>query len=165
MTQKNIKNTDKGSRIARMSAARLSAVQAVYQMMANEQRAKDVIDEYMQHRLGKPVDGHNMVLPDGVLFKNIVSGVGTRMDDLRGIIDASLVSQNDAKANNSLSSIESLLGSILLCGAYELMAHHETDAPIIISDYIEVTHAFYEGNEAKLVNGVLDRVKDTVRDT
>jgi len=149
---------------ARLSAARLAAVQAVYQMQSSGQSAEAVIKEYVAHRLGKPVEGHKMVAPDAPLFSAIVEGVARREADLKGIIDAIMQDQNSAKARNSDVSVEPLLRSILLCGVFELMAHHETDAPIIITDYLEVTHAFYEGGESKLVNGVLDKAKRNLRE-
>jgi len=59
---------------------------------------------------------------------------------------------------------EKLLQSILLCGIYEIMAHSDVDAPIIINDYVDVAHAFYDGGESKLVNAVLDRATKNLRD-
>ena len=158
------KKQNTGSKIARLSAARLAAVQAVYQMRAGEQSARDIVSEYRTHHLGQPVEGQAMVAPDTELFAHIVGGVESRMEDLRGIIDASLVVQDSSKPTHCLDSTERLLGSILLCGSYELLAHHDIDAPLIIADYLDVTHAFYEGNEAKLVNAVLDRIRKAVRD-
>lgn len=157
-------SASQGSKIARLSAARLAAVQAVYQMKANDQDARSIITEFRTHRLGKPTEGQNMVTPDGNLFTSIVAGVSDREADLKGIIDATLRGQKEGSARNSEVSIEPLLWSILMCGAFELLAHHDTDVPIIISDYLEVTHAFYEGGEAKLVNGVLDRIGHNLRD-
>lgn len=152
-----------GSRIARLSAARLAAVQAVYQMKSTGQNAAGVIGEYKSYRLGKRLDDQEMVLPDGALFEKIVSGVAERDDDLRGIIDTCLAEQGDANAGKSAVYVEPLLDSILLCGTYELLAHHETDAPVIIADYLDVTHSFYEGGESRLINGVLDNIRKAVR--
>jgi N utilization substance protein B len=59
--------------------------------------------------------------------------------------------------------VEPLLTSILACGTYELLAHHETDAPIIISDYLHITHGFFAGPESKMVNGVLDAIAKEIR--
>ncbi|MEM6781895.1 MAG: transcription antitermination factor NusB, partial [Pseudomonadota bacterium] len=53
---------------------------------------------------------------------------------------------------------EPLLYSILLCGVFEIKNRYDVDIPIIISDYLHVSHAFFEGNEAKLVNAVLDKL-------
>ncbi len=157
-------NKNKGSKIARQTAARLAAVQAVYQMKANDQSAKSVISEFKAHRMGVPLEEQEMVLPDGILFEGIVDGVSDRQSDIKEVIDTLLSEQNKSKSSASLDSMEPLLGSVLLCGAFELLAHHDIDAPIIISDYLEVTHAFYEGGESKLVNGILDNVSKTVRD-
>ena len=63
----------------------------------------------------------------------------------------------------SNTSIEPLLSAILICGTYELLAHGEIDAPIIIADYLHVTHGFFEGSESKLVNGVLDALAKELR--
>ncbi len=157
-------NTNKGSRIARLSAARLAAVQALYQMKSTGQSADSIIGEFKAYRLGTPVDEQDMVLPDGTLFEQIVTGAASREEDLRGIIETSMGAQKAGKSAESGGFVEPLLDSILLCGAYELLAHHDTDAPVIISDYLEVTHAFYEGGESRLINGVLDNVRKTVRD-
>ena len=148
---------EKPSRRAQFSAARLAAAQAVYQMTANDQSAAAVIAEYKARRLGEPVDGEILVPPDGNLFHAIVEGVENRRSDL----DTLLAGPDGKEAG---AAREPLLRAVLLCGAYELMAHHDTDAPIIINDYLDVTHAFYDGGESKLVNGILDRVGRAVRD-
>ncbi|MCB9991323.1 MAG: transcription antitermination protein NusB [Rhodospirillales bacterium] len=152
------------SQIARYSAARLAAVQAIYQQKSTDQSISSLIEEYKAYRLGQPVDDQAMVLPDGVLFEKIVRGVADRKEDLRGIVDTFYGAQKDVKVIDSALSVEPLLDSILLCGTYELMAHHETDAPIIISDYINVAHAFYEGGEPRLINGLLDKIRQALRE-
>jgi len=150
-------NKPKGSSKARSTAARLAAVQAVYQMLANDQGAKSVIAEYKDRRLGQPVEGDQLVTPDGVLFCAIVEGVEDRRPDLDMILSGS-------PEKGAPAAHEPLLRSVLLCGAYELMANHDTDAPVIINDYLDVTHAFFDQGESKLVNGTLDRVSKAVRD-
>ncbi|PCJ02787.1 MAG: hypothetical protein COB14_00805 [Alphaproteobacteria bacterium] len=60
--------------------------------------------------------------------------------------------------------LEPLLKSILLCGVCELLEHQDTDAPIIINDYLNVTHAFYEQQQVNFVNGVLGKVSSVLRD-
>lgn len=146
-----------GSKIARASAARLAAVQAVYQILANQQSAASVISEYRLHRLGQPIEGEEMVTPDGILFQTVVDGVYQRMNALEDMIVAAL--QKSGKSKPS----EPLLMSILLCGAYELLDNREVDAPVILSDYLNVTHAFYEQGESRLVNAILDAVKAVTR--
>ncbi len=147
-----LEKAPRSSRKARLSAARLAAVQAVYQMTANEQAAVDVIPEFKLRRLGQPVEGAPMVLPDHELFESIVSGVETARADLE-----------DRLFRDKAPPAEALLRALLLCGAYELLMHRETDAPIIISDYLHVAHAFFDQGEARLVNGILDRVNRDIR--
>ncbi len=146
-------NPAKSSKKARMSAARLAAVQAVYQMMANKQGPDSVIEEYRERRLGKPVDGQAMVMPEQELFADIVLGVDVRRAELEAIL---------VKPGQQVPA-EPLLRSILLCGTWELLAQVDTDGPLIIAEYLNVTHAFFDQGEARLINGVLDRVKGEVR--
>lgn len=153
----------KSSAKARRSAARLTAVQAVYQMAANDQSAKAVVEEFAAMRFGMTVDDQGMVMPDAPLFSEIVRGVDERSSDLDTLISDAASHGGRGEGKKDLKS-ESLLYALLLCGSWELLAKHDTDAPVIISDYIDVAHAFFEKGEAKLVNGILDRVKHYVRD-
>ncbi len=141
------------SKKARLSAARLAAAQAVYQMMGNEQTAGSVIAEFKDRRIGKPVDGQAMVVPEEDLFNDIVQGVEDKRKDLEAVIIAP----------GQAIPAEPLLRAIMLCATWELMARTDVDVPVIISDYLHVTHAFFDQGEAKLINGTLDRVAKTVR--
>ncbi|HEY8192256.1 MAG TPA: transcription antitermination factor NusB, partial [Alphaproteobacteria bacterium] len=143
MTSASQSAKPQGSKKARASAARLAAVQAVYQILANEQSSASVISEYKLHRLGKPVDGEEMVTPDGALFQTVVDGVYQRMNLLEEMIESAMKSGKKSKPS------EPLLMAILLCGAFELLANLDIDAPVIVSDYLNVTHAFYEQGESK----------------
>ncbi len=145
-----------GSKIARNSAARLLAVQAVYQMHKNNQAAKDVVKEYLEHRLGIDDDGDQMVTPNAEHFSKVVQGVEEHIEQL-----GDMVIKN---RNKEALSNEPLLNALFLCGAYELMMCQDIDYPIILSDYVHVTQAFYESSESKLVNAVLDSIRKTVRD-
>ena len=145
-----------GSKIARNSAARLLAVQAVYQMHKNDQAAKDVVKEYLEHRLGVDDDGDQMVSPNAEHFSKVVQGVEEHFEQL-----SDMVKQNRKK---EAAANEPLLYALFLCGAYELMMCQDIDFPIIISDYVNVTQAFYENSESKLMNAVLDSIRKTVRD-
>ncbi|MCB9989255.1 MAG: transcription antitermination protein NusB [Rhodospirillales bacterium] len=151
-----------GSAKARRSAARLAATQAVYQQLNNDQTVDDVINEYLSYRLGLPVDGQEMVTPDRTLFTAIVRGTHDRKDDLTGII-LPLVHKSAEEEGSKSHDLDSLLMAILLCGGFELMAHHDIDVPVIISDYLHVTHAFYEQGESRLVNAVLDKIGTSLR--
>lgn len=141
------------SKKARSTSARLLAVQAVYQALQLKVSPSSLKDEYLTHRAGMEVDDVRMIKPDGVLFTNILNGVTSRWADLQQMILPRLQGR----------SVEPLLTAILVCGSYELLAHPEIDAPIVISDYLHVTHGFFEGAEPKLVNGVLDAISKEIR--
>lgn len=136
---------------AKAISARLSAVQALYQAVQNEQSMRMVLDEYLNHRSDMEIDGQKLVTPDGALLKKILYGVDERRAELEAIVDANL--NKDAQDR----TVEPLLKAILTCGAYELLVK-DVDAPIIINDYLNVAHSFYDRNEVALINGVLDSI-------
>ena len=138
-------------------SARLLAVQALYQMKQNKQPVKVVYNEYIQHRSEQEINGQKLVKPDGVLFKKILYGVEERYVEVESVIQANL------KKDASDRIVEPLLFCILICGAYELLAHAEVDTGIIINDYLNVGHGFFEKNEVALINGVLDSVSQVFR--
>ena len=149
----------KGSLKARKTAARLFAVQAIYQAIQNKEAPSKLYDEYINHRVGMDLnddgqDNGQMVEPDQPLFRSLLSGVTERWGDLEQIIKPRLKVSHE---------IEPLLTSILICGAYELLAHQDIDSPIIISDYLNITSGFFEGSESKLVNAVLDALSKELR--
>ncbi len=151
----------KPSQKARNSAARLLAVQAVYQMLKGDQNADNIIREFLDHRAGMDVDedGAVMVEPDVTHFSAVVKGVAENHEQL-----LEMITLNRGNASKkSFFKTEALLQSIFLCGSFELMVLQAIDFPVIISDYLHVTHAFYDDAEAKLVNAVLDSVRKTTR--
>ena len=135
--------------------------------------ADAVIGEYLEHRTGVDIDGDEMVTPDQEHFASVVRGVEEHIVQLgdmvvqnRGQKKAPAQEPDEGKETPQeapVSKIEPLLQAIFLCGAFELMTLQAIDAPVIISDYLHVTHAFYDGGEAKLVNALLDSIRKTVR--
>lgn len=149
--------THNSSAIAKRSSARLMAVQAVYQSFTDDKDMRLIAGEYLHFHPKYPVDGEELVEPDAELFSAIVKGVAERRADLGELIDA------NHRRDAAKASLEPILQSVLLCGAYELMANVKTDAPVILNDYIEVTRAFYDGGEPKLINAILDSIAKTIR--
>lgn len=160
-TMKNSKS--KGSKKSRLTAARLAAVQTVYQMQTGEHSALVAARDFLDHYSGMILDGEIMLEPDSELYSSIVRGVEGRGNELREIMMSNIINSAHDVEDERKRAVEPLLESIMLCGIFELMAHHDTDAPIIISDYLHVTHAFYEKKEAGLVNGVLDKISSALR--
>lgn len=156
------KDSKKPSAVAMRNSARLMAVQAVYQMSVNRKEPAYVVDEYLYHRKGEVIDGEELIAPDASLFTNIVLGVSERRDDLTGIVQANRP-QKEGGEDSISSGLEPLLMAIALCGVYELLAHKDVDPPIIISTYVDVTKAFFTGNEPGLINGLLDSARKVIR--
>lgn len=135
-------------------SARLMSVQAFYQIIHNGNTGADVVREYLAKRAGMEIEGQILAEPDGALFKKIVTGAEERRAELEEMIRAQLKNSRE---------IENLLHAILVCAVYELLAHHDIDAPIIINDYLHVTDSFFGQGEVKLINGVLDPLAKTLR--
>ncbi|WP_374447404.1 transcription antitermination factor NusB [Stella sp.] len=152
-----------GSTIAGRRAARLAAVQALYQMEFTGASARQAIGEFVRHRLtdggvaGEEADEPALEAPDRLLFAAIVEGVRARSDELDTMIASAL--SGDWKVER----MEVLLRAILRAGAFELFARPETPPAIIINDYVDVAHAFFAQKEPGLVNAVLDRLGRALR--
>ncbi|MCK5385191.1 MAG: hypothetical protein KAJ29_06390 [Alphaproteobacteria bacterium] len=148
--------------------ARLMAVQACYQMIHNKKPVQTVIKEYLKNGLktdDEPQIGQEdiaipeeleaiKILPNGGLFKKILLNLEERRDEIEDIVNGHMTSSKN---------VESLLYSILLCGVCELLQHVKTDAPIIVNDYLNVTHEFYPKSQVSLVNGILDSASKSLR--
>ena len=155
--EKRVVKKNAGSAKAQKVAARLAAVQVLYQMRLNNQEAKSAVREFIDTRIGFDLDGDKFVPADTELLSEIVMGVTKRWTDIEVILAKAL-------ADGKKGEVETLLESILRAGIYELMAHSSTDAGIIINDYLNVTTGFYDGSEPKIVNAILDKVAKSVRD-
>lgn len=141
------------------SAARLGAVQALYQI---EQSGDDVepvrvIFEFTEHRLGREVDGDLYAQADIKLFSDIVAGVAARREDIDKAISGAL------SVKWKLSRLEIIMASILRGGTYELMARPDIPKAVVINEYMDVAHAFYPDDQPAFVNGVLDRLAKELR--
>ncbi len=140
-------------------AARLAAVQALFQMDASGAGVLEIAAEYETHRLGQMIDGEQYLDADAAWFRGILSGVVKEQKKLDPIIHEAL--QEDWP----LSRIDSTLRAILRAGVYELIERKDVPVAVVVSEYLDVTQAFYDdGDEPKLVNAVLDRVARQVRE-
>lgn len=156
ITEKRAVGDNKGSPKAQKTAARLAAVQILYQMKMNNQDAPSALREFISSRIGFNLDGDVFVPADKEMLENIVLGVQERWMDIDAIVMQVL-------ADGKKDSVETLIDGILRCGVYELLAHGDIDTGIIIHDYLNVTAGFFDGSEPKLVNAILDKVAKTVR--
>ncbi len=139
------------------SAARLAAVQALYQMHMENTRLPRLLDEFHQYRLGQEIEDDQYAPADIALFDDIVSGVAARRDE----IDAKLTEK--LAKGWTVARIDKTMLQILRAGSYELMARPDINIGTAISEYVDVAKAFFDDREAKFVNGVLDAVAKAVR--
>jgi N utilization substance protein B len=146
-----------GSAKARRKAARLAAVQALYQVDLVGAQSESVLGEFVKHRLGHEIDGDRYVDADAQLFADILRGVTARLEDVDRILAGSLDGQW------TVDRLEHILRAILRAGAYELLAHPDVHARIVISEYVDVGRAFFAGKEPGMINGVLDKVARSLR--
>lgn len=142
----------------------MAAVQSQYQIFLNKERVKDMLPGFLERYKAIEIEGEKLVEPDTQLLRSVLEGVEERYVELTTLINGHFINSHFAGgSDNQIASTDTLLKATLYCGAYEILAHHEIDAPIIINDYIHVTQAFYDNNESKLVNGVLDAMSKTLR--
>jgi len=149
---------NKGSnRSVARSAARLAAVQALYQRDMEGTELPRLLDEFHQHRLGGEIDDLRLAQAEVDFFDDIVRGVAARQEEIDGLLDERLAE------GWSLRRLDKTLLQILRAGAYELIARADVPRAAAISEYVDVAHAFFDERDAKFVNGVLDAVARGVR--
>jgi N utilization substance protein B len=134
------------------SAARLAAVQALYQMDVAQTDIADVIAQFVAHRFGAEGEGGAPQSADTQFFADIIRGVVRRQRDIDPMLDGKLA------AGWRLNRIDSILRATLRAGAFELVERREVPAKVVISEYVDVARDFFTGDEPKVVNGVLDKI-------
>lgn len=139
-------------------AARLAAVQALYQMDVVGTGVMETVAEYEELRLGKELDGETYHAADAAWFRGIVAGVVEGQKQIDPIVHASLA------GDWPLARIDSILRAILRAGVFELSNRRDVPAKVVITEYVDIANAFFEGDEPKMVNGVLDRVSRRLRE-
>ena len=138
------------------SAARLAAVQALYQHEMEETPIPQLLHEFHHHRLGATIEGVEYADAEVDFFDDLVSGVHARSVELDALISARLKGW-------ALDRLDRPMRQILRAGAYELAARADVPTGTIISEYVDVAKAFYRKKEAAFVNGLLDAVAKDVR--
>ncbi len=137
------------------SAARLAAVQALYQHAMEETPEARLLDEFHQHRLGMEVDDDQYAAAEVAFFDDVVKGVLARREEIDALIE------NKLAEGWKLARLDKTMLQILRAGTYELIARVDVPIATVISEYLDVAHAFFDAREVKFVNGVLDGVGKT----
>ncbi|HZV56278.1 MAG TPA: transcription antitermination factor NusB [Sphingobium sp.] len=139
------------------SAARLAAVQALYQMEMEGTPLPLLLHEFHQHRLGATIEDVTYHPAEHAFFDDVVKGVDARRAEIDTLIAGKLAS------GWTLERLDKPMRQILRAGAYELLARADVPTGTVISEYVDVAHAFYDKREAGFVNGLLDAVAKAAR--
>ena len=143
---------------ARLSAARLAAVQALYQMELTGGAIEDVLAQFLRHHRDGVLDrDETPVRPKSALFAEILRGTTVRRREIEDILRAAL------NPSWPLERIEVLLACILRAGAFELLGRPATPARVAVSEYVDLADAFFATAEKGMANAVLDRVARRLR--
>lgn len=136
-------------------AARLAAVQALYQMDVGRQSLEETLSQFSAVHLGREIEGDEYLPADADFFRQIVSGV------IKGQLQIDPAVDNALKDGWPMGRIDATLRAILRAGAFELLRRKDIPARVVITEYVDVAKAFYADDTSALVNGVLDKVATT----
>lgn len=139
------------------SAARLAAVQALYQQEMEGTPVPRLLKEFHDHRLGAMIEDEQYHEAERDFFDDIVTGVDARRDEIDTLIGERLAQ------GWTLDRLDRPMRAILRAGAYELVARPDVPVASVISEYVDVAHAFYDKRESGFVNGLLDAIAKEVR--
>jgi N utilization substance protein B len=138
-------------------AARLAAVQALYQMEIAGAGINEILAQFESHWLGREVEGAQYLPAEAAFFRDIVSGVVREQRELDPLIDEAL------SKGWPLKRIEAILRAALRAGAYELSHRRDVPARAVVAEYADVAAAFVERDETGMVNAVLDQLARRLR--
>jgi N utilization substance protein B len=151
-------SSDKPERKAnRRGAARLAAVQALYQMDVAGTGIVEILAQFESHWIGREVEGEQYLPAEAAFFRALVQGVIAEQRKLDPMIDAAL------EKGWPLKRIETIIRAVLRAGAYELHSKADVPARVVVSEYVDVAHAFVDRDEVGMVNAVLDQLARTLR--
>jgi len=139
------------------SAARLAAVQALYQHTMEKTPVAQLLHEFHQHRLGAEIEDEQYAEADVAFFDDIVKGTAARLEEIDGLIEARLTE------GWSLGRLDRTLHQILRAGTYELLARPDVPVGSVINEYLDVAHAFFDQKDTRFANGLLDGIAKDVR--
>lgn len=139
------------------SAARLAAVQALYQMDMEKVGLARLLDEFHAHRLGAEIEDAQYADAEVDFFDDVVAGVDARRAEIDVLVEGKLGEMW------KMGRLDKTMLQILRCGTYELIARADIPTGAVIDEYMDVAHAFFDKKDAKFVNGLLDAVAKDVR--
>lgn len=147
--------SDQRARLRR--SARLSAVQALYQMELTGTGAKSVIKQFRDHRFGHDSEPGEYIEADEDFFEDLLSGVVAAQDEVDQMTASTL------KEGWKLSRLDATVRAILRAGGYELLKRADVPTKVVINEYVDIANAFFEGPEPAFVNASLDAFAKAAR--
>ncbi len=133
-------------------AARLAAVQALYQMDVGHQSLEETLAQFNTYRLGREIEGEQYLPADADFFGQIVRGVIKSQLEIDPMVDSALAD------GWPMARIDATLRAILRAAGFELMRRKDIPTGVVITEYVDIAKAFFEGEVPALVNGVLDNI-------
>jgi N utilization substance protein B len=146
-----------GRKANRRGAARLAAVQALYQMDIAGTGSNEILAQFEKHWIGREVEGNQYLPAEAAFFREVVNGVVREQRSLDPLIDAVLAQ------TWPLKRIEAILRAMLRAGAFELGHRSDVPARVVVAEYVDVAHAFVDREETGMVNAVLDQLARKLR--
>lgn len=144
------------TRSEKRSAARLAAVQALYQMEIAGKGTKEVFAEFERFWMGREIEGEQYKPAENALFRAIITGVVDAQIEIDRAVDALL-------AGWPLKRIEAIMRAIMRAGAFELIYRKDVPVRVVVSEYVDIASAFLERDEVGMINAVLDKLARDVR--
>jgi N utilization substance protein B len=141
----------------RRGAARLAAVQALYQMDIAGTPLADILAEFESHWIGREVEGEQYLPAEASFFRDVVEGVVAAQRKLDPLVDKALAD------SWPLKRVDAILRSVLRAGAYELDKRADVPARVVVSEYVDVANAFVDRDETGMINAVLDHLARRLR--
>lgn len=154
------------TKIRKKSSARLAAVQAVYMASFGDLPIDEVIEDFTSGQVGRYAiqeknDGQEELVEvspiDTAYFEKLVRGVNTRKEALEKSLSLYL------KESLDFEKMDGPMKAILLCAVYELTNTLDVDTKVLIQEYVDLAYAFYNKNEPKMVNALLDQIAHNIR--
>lgn len=152
------RSAPKRVRSAPRTTARLAAVQALYEMEVSGKSGHEVVPEFVGRQFSGLIEGGDMAPADPRFFERLVLGVVGEMPTLDRMLAECL------QPEGHLERLEVVLRAIFRLGAYELLSVDDVPVRVVISEYVDLAHAFFSGREPGLVNGVLDKIARILRE-
>jgi len=141
----------------RRGAARLAAVQALYQMEIAGTGLNEILAEFESHWMGREVEGAQYLPAEAAFFREIVAGVLREQRSLDPLVDTTLAQ------GWPLKRVDAILRAVLRAGAYELANRSDIPARVVVSEYVDIANAFIDSEETGMVNAVLDTLAHQFR--